>query len=203
MTGTRTLTTTPRSSRESGYNLIELLIAIALLGVVILSILSLFIWGRKNVYSGKQMTTAIAIGTRALEDLAPLTKEDVYNGVFDIANGDLGATSLKFGWPEQTYPNAAVRSTNAALVTGYSDLKKQKAGGPMFIDKWNAQLYEDAALKRPKLLDGAVTLVMMPRADTVDPPRFGNSSVLQLRVIVSWSENRRRREVILDSTKAN
>lgn len=201
MTGT--LTTTPRSTRESGYNLIELLIAIALLGVVMLSILSLFIWGRKNVYSGKQMTTAISIGTRALEDLGPLTKEDLYNGVFGIANGATGATSLKFGWPEQTYLNAAVRSTNASLVTGYSDLQKQNADGPKFLDNWNAQLYEDAALKRPKLLDGAVTLVMMPRADTVDPERFGNSSVLQLRVIVSWSENRRRREVILDSTKAN
>lgn len=189
--------------RERGYNLIELLVAIALLGVVMLSILSLFIWGRKNVYSGKQMTTAIAIGTRALEDLAPLTKQDVYNGVFDIADTATATTSPAFGWPQQTYTKAAVRSTNASLVSGYADIQKQKSTGPKFLDKWSAQLYEDVAKTRPKLLDGAVTLVMMPRADTVDPPRFGNSSILQLRVIVSWSENRRRREVILDSVKAN
>jgi len=193
-----------RSTRQDGYNLIELLIAIALLGVVLLSIISLFIWGRKNVYSGKQMTTAISIGTRALEDLAPLTKEDVYNGVFDIDDTDTGTASLEFGWPQQTYTNAAVRSTNASLVTGYSDLQKQTTTGPKFLDTWGAQLYEDAGKTRPKLLDGAITLVMMPRADTVnEPDQFGESSVLQLRVIVSWSENRRRREVILDSVKAN
>ena len=193
-----------RSPRESGYNLIELLIAIALLGVVLLSIISLFIWGRKNVYSGKQMTMAIAIGTRALEDLAPLTKSDIYNGVFDIADTATGTASLKFGSPEQTYANAAIRSTNASLVTGYGDIQKQKSTGPKFLDKWGTQLYHDVAKTRPKLLDGAITIVMMPRADPVNAPdQFGESSVLQMRVIVSWSENRRRREVILDSAKAN
>jgi prepilin-type N-terminal cleavage/methylation domain-containing protein len=202
MTGT--LTTTPRSTRESGYNLIELLIAIALLGVVMLSILSLFIWGRKNVYSGKQMTTAISIGTRAMEDLAPLTKGDIYNGVFDIAHTATGTASLKFGFPEQTYTNAAVRSTNTSLVTGYLDIQKQKSTGPKFLDKWNALLYHDAAKTRAKLLDGAITLVMMPNADPVNSPdQFGEASVLKVRVIVSWSENRRRREVILDTAKAN
>ena len=78
---------------------------------------------RKNVFSGKQMTTAIAIGTRAMEDLAPLTKSDIYNGVFDIADTATGTASLKFGWPEQTYTNAAIRSTNASLVTGYGDIR--------------------------------------------------------------------------------
>lgn len=195
--------TKPRSPREGGYNLIELLIAIALLGVVLLSIISLFIWGRKNVYSGKQMTTAISIGTRALEDLAPLTKEDVYD-VFDIEDDDTGTATLKFGWPQQTYTNAAVRSTNASLVTGYADIQKQSSTGPKFLDKWNTELYHDAAKTRPKLLDGAITIVMMPRTDPVnDPDQFGESSVLQMRVIVSWSENRRRREVILDSAKVN
>lgn len=191
------------SRGERGYNLIEVLVAMALLGVVMLAIASLFIWGRKNVYSGKQMTTAIAIGTRALEDLAPLTKADVFNGVFDIATTATG-TTVKFGTPERTYTDAAVRSTNASLITGYTDLQKQKTGGPKFLDKWTNELYIDPATKlKPKLLDGAVTLVMMPRADTQASPRFGNSAVLQLRVIVSWSENNRRREVILDSSKTN
>jgi prepilin-type N-terminal cleavage/methylation domain-containing protein len=191
-----------KQHRQRGYNLIELLVAIALLGVVLLAIISLFVWGRKNVYSGKQMTTAIAIGTRALEDLAPLTRSDVYNGVFDIADGTTG-TTLKFGTPLKEYQHAAIRSTTA--FTGYTDIQKQKATGPKFLDKWTAQLKEDlgGGKTRDRLLDGAVTLIMMPRADTVATPRFGSSAVLQLRVIVSWSENNRRREVILDSVKAN
>ena len=193
-----------RAQRQRGYNLIELLVAIAILGVILLSVLSLFVFGRRNVYSGKQMTVAIAIGTRALEDLAPLTKSDIYAGVFDIKDTDTGATSVKFGNPQQTYNNAAVRSTDATTVSGYADISKQKTDGPLFLDKWKDQLQETLAdgSKRPRLYNGAVTLVMMPRADTNSPPQFGSATVMQMRVIVSWTENNRRREVILDSVKA-
>lgn len=189
---------------QRGYNLVEVLVAVALLGVVMLAIASLFVWGRKNVYSGKQMTAAIAVGTRVLEDLGPLTKQDIYNGVFDIADTATGATSLTFGNPPRKYLNVAIRSTNPKLVTGYSDIQKQKSTGPKLLDKWTDQLYEDPTTKlRPRLLDGTVTLIMMPRSDTVSPERFSTSAVMQMRVVVSWSENRRRREVVLDSVKAN
>lgn len=181
---------------QRGYNLMELLVAIALLGVVMLAILSLFLWGRKNVYSGKQMTAAISVATKAIEDLAPLTKEDIYSGVFDIA-GTATGTTFTIGNPKTKYVQAAIRSTDANAVTGYTDIKKQKTTGPKFLDKW------DALVKQAGLGDGAVTLVMMPRADTQPNPRFANSAILQLRVIVSWRENLRYREVILDSTKAN
>jgi prepilin-type N-terminal cleavage/methylation domain-containing protein len=187
---------------QRGYNLVELLVAIAVLGVVLLSILSLFVWGRKNVYSGKQMTTAIAVGTRVMEDLAPLTKEDIYEGVFDISDTATGA-DIKFGTPEKEYKNAAIRSTKA--WGGYTDLQKENANGPMFLTKaWKNQLEETLidATKRARLDDGSVTVILMPRADTVTPERFGAASVMQIRVIVSWLENRRRRELILDSVKA-
>lgn len=193
-----------KRQHQRGYNLIELLIAIAILGVVLLSVLSLFIWGRKNVYSGKQMTTAIAIGTRVVEDLAPLTKEDIYNGVFDITDASTG-TQIKFGNPEKTYDNAAIRSTKAGIITGYADLQKQKATGPKFLDKWTTQLQETLpnGTKRDRLLDGAVTVILTPKNDTVTPEKFGTAAIMRVRVIVSWSENRRRREIILDSVKAS
>ena len=188
---------------QRGYNLIELLVAIAILGVVMLSILSLFVWGRKNVYSGKQMTTAIAVGTRVLEDLQPLTKADIYDGLFDITDDSTGA-NIKFGKPEREYRNAAIRSTKA--WTGYTNIQTQNATGPLFLTKaWKDQLEEtlsDGTTKRPRLDDGAVTIIMMPRADTVTPEKFGTASVMQVRVVVSWLENRRHREVILDTVKA-
>lgn len=188
---------------ERGYNLIELLVAIAILGVILLTVLSLFVFGRRNVYSGKQMTTAIAIGTRALEDMAALTKQDIYGGVFDIAD-DAAGTTLKFGYPLKTYDNAALRSTNPSAVTGYTDTQLQRATGPKFLDSWSKQFQEDLAggTTRPRLQDGAITLIMMPRHGTTSPVQFGDAAVMQLRVIVSWSENSRRREVILDSVKA-
>src|SRR5215213_9925314 len=123
---------------ERGYNLVELLVAIALLGVVLMSVLSLFVWGRRNVYSGKQMTTAVAVGTRVLEDLAPLTKSDIYSGVFEILDTDAGQT-VKFGQPLVTYTNAALRSTDASVVSGYADVQKQKATGPKLLDKWTTE----------------------------------------------------------------
>ena len=188
---------------QRGYNLIELLVAIAILGVVLLSILSLFVWGRKNVYSGKQMTTAIAVGTRVLEDLQPLTKADIYDGLFDITDASTGAT-IKFGNPVREYRNAAIRSTKA--WTGYTNIQTQNADGPLFLTKaWKDQLEEtlsDGTTKRARLDDGAVTIIMMPRADTVNPEKFGTASVMQVRVVVSWLENRRHREVILDTVKA-
>jgi prepilin-type N-terminal cleavage/methylation domain-containing protein len=188
---------------ERGYSLIEILVAIAILGVVLLSILSLFLWGRKNVHSGKQMTQAIAIGTRVMEDLAPLTKDDVYEGVFAITDTATGA-DIKFGTPARDYKNAAIRSTKA--WTGYTDIQKENAKGPMFLTKaWKNQLEEtlsDGTTKRARLDDGAVTVIMMPNVDTNVPAQFGSASVLQIRVIVSWLENRRHRELILDSVKA-
>jgi len=190
---------------QRGYNLIELLVAIAILGIVMLTILSLFIWGRKNVYSGKQMTAAIAVGTRVLEDLAPLTKEDIYAGVFSIAGTSTGNGSVTFGNPAKTYTNAAFRSTKTGIVTGVTDLQTQNTNGPKFLDTWRDQLTEKTGPlttdTRLRLDDGAVTLIMMPRAGSTTPAQFSNASVMQIRVVVSWIENRRRREVILDSVK--
>lgn len=188
---------------ERGYSLIEILVAIALLGVVLMAIMSLFIWGRKNVHSGKQLTTAIAVGTRVMEDLQPLTKEDIYEGVFAI-NDTATGSDIKFGTPERTYANAAIRSTKA--WTGYTDIQLENAKGPKFLTTaWKKQLEETLTdtTTRPRLDDGSVTVIMMPRVDPDNgTPQFKNSSIMQVRVIVSWLENRRRRELILDSVKA-
>src|SRR5437016_14135078 len=60
-----------------GYSLVEVLIAIAITGVVMLTIVTLCYMGRRNVYSGKQMTYAVSVGTRVMEDLSTMTNTDV------------------------------------------------------------------------------------------------------------------------------
>src|SRR5688572_28557384 len=187
--------------KERGYSLIEVLIAIALLGVVLIAIMTLFVVGRRNVYSGKQMTTAVAIGTRVLEDIAGLNRKNLYYGVFEIADADDG-DEIKYGSPLETYPAAAFRSTSATAISGYSTIQKQRTAGPKLLDKWTAQLQEDigGGNKRGRLTDGVVSVVMMPRQDaTNDPPQFGTAEVLQIRVIVQWRENSRKRQLILDT----
>jgi len=61
--------------RQAGYNLVEVLLAMAMLGVVTISIFTLFFMGRRNVYSGKQTSQAIAIATEVIEDLQPLNRQ--------------------------------------------------------------------------------------------------------------------------------
>src|SRR6267378_935288 len=96
---------------EAGYNLIEVIVATALLGIVSITIFTLFVMGRRNVYSGKQASQAIAIGTQVMEDLAPLNKQMVYNGAFGIAdNATGGAITLPrvSGLATPTFTNARI-----------------------------------------------------------------------------------------------
>ena len=73
---------------ESGYNLIEVVFATALLGIVSITIFTLFVMGRRNVYSGKQNSQAVAIATQVMEDFQPLNKKMIYNGAFGILDTD-------------------------------------------------------------------------------------------------------------------
>ena len=61
------------AASEAGFNLIEVIIALALLAVVMLSISGLFAQGSNSIKSGKEMTEALAQGTDILEDLHALS----------------------------------------------------------------------------------------------------------------------------------
>ena len=185
---------------QRGYNLMEVMIAIALLGVVLISIMALFVAGRKNVYSGKQLTNAVAIGTRILEDLAPLNKQDIFNGLFaiPIASAGYGST-VKLGTPPVTYTNCRIRSTDSTVGSPTAtDVSTQSTGTnpPNMLTKWKTQMGTN-------LTNGSVTLIMVPTNDpTNTPAQFGTAAVLQVRILIQWDEAQRRRELILDTSRA-
>src|SRR5205809_5666749 len=112
-------------SKESGYNLVEVIFATALLGIVSITIFTLFVMGRRNVYSGKQASQAVAIATQVMEDLAPLNKQMVYSGAFGIA-GTATGTSITLprasGLATPTFSNARIRSTDSTIVSGQSGI---------------------------------------------------------------------------------
>src|SRR5689334_8874944 len=81
----------PIMNAKRGYSLIEVLIAIAITSVVLLTVVTLFYMGRRNVYSGKQMTYAVSVGTRALEDVSQMTLSDV------ISNFGIGSNQAMPG----------------------------------------------------------------------------------------------------------
>jgi prepilin-type N-terminal cleavage/methylation domain-containing protein len=170
--------------KERGYNLIELLIAMALLGVVIMSVLTLFVWGRKNVYSGKQLTRATSVTTQALEDLQPLNVAS-FNKQFAISASEKPASVKVAG---VTYDKALLRSTD--------DLSKQDSTGQKYLDRWKA------LIPQSKLASARVSLVIIPdKMFTPDDPT--TAATLRLRVVTQWNEEGRDRNVTADLVKFN
>jgi prepilin-type N-terminal cleavage/methylation domain-containing protein len=184
--------------RERGYSLIEALIATAILGVVALSIFTLFYFGRRNIYSGKQMSQAVVIGTGVLEDLAPLSKKNIYNGAFGLADTATGANITLprvSGTAAMTFTNSAIRSTNASIVTGFADISTSN-NPPDLLNRWQQRI-------GGKLLNASVTVILTPTQDpTNTPAQFGTARLLRIRVVVRWSEARRNREAIWDTVKS-
>lgn len=178
---------------QKGYNLVEVLIATGLMGVVMLYVVTLFFWGRKNVFSGRQMTHAVAVGTRVLEDLSSINKRSIYLGAFDIADTEAGADVTIAG---RTYPNSRLRSTDPNVIPSPpSDIQDQTALGPLFLDDWTAQLGNN-------LRNGSVSVVLTPIEDpTNTPAQFQTAMMMKIRVIVQWDEGLRRRSVFLDTVK--
>ena len=170
-------------SGEDGYNLVEVLIAMALMGTVLMSIMGLFYFGRRNVYSGKEMTQAVAVGTHVLEDLNTTTKDGI---VAAFALPATAGTSNIVGG--QTFANSFVRTTDT--ISAATDPKG-------FLQRWKDEMVNDN-----KFQSGAVTIVFTPTADgTNTPPQMATSTVVKMRVFVTWGESVRARQVVLDSVK--
>lgn len=186
--------------RQAGYNLIEVMLAMAMLGVVTISIFTLFYMGRRNVYSGKQVSQAVAIATQVLEDMQPLNKQMLFNGAFGIAGNSAGTAftvpPVVAGGPGYVYTNSKIRSTDATFIASPpADISTENTP-PGLLTRW-------AGLNGEKLANASITLVLTPDQDPVNTPaQFATSQVLRLRVFVRWDESTRRREVVLDSVKA-
>lgn len=188
--------------RQAGYNIVEVLIAIALLGVVMVSIVTLFFMGRRNVYSGKQMTKALSVGTRIEEDLSAMTNDDVLSNfglvVTDSAgNKTVATTTGPTTVAGTTYDDCVVRNTNS--ISTATD-----PGG--YLAKWKA------LLPAADITDGKISLVFLPRMETVtvsgtdttfaqSSTTFDTAPFLRIRIAVEWKEGLRQRSIVLDATK--
>jgi prepilin-type N-terminal cleavage/methylation domain-containing protein len=169
---------------ERGYNLIELLIAMALLGTIMLSILTLFVFGRRNVYSGKQLTRATSVTTQVLEDLQPVNVPTLHTQLL-ITSTEKPAKQTVAG---VTYDKALTRTTD--------DLSKDEPTGPMYLTRWKA------LIPAAKIASGKVTLVIIPDdMFIVDDPT--TAAVVRLRVVTEWREDSRNRNVTAEIVKFN
>jgi prepilin-type N-terminal cleavage/methylation domain-containing protein len=176
--------------QERGYSLVEILIAIAILGTVLLSIMSLFLFGRRNVYSGRQMTRATSVSTHVMEDLVPLSPATLYTTFGITTTTAVTASTTVAGVP---YTNAILRK-QADFATG--------SAGRRYFDNWINLLPQN------RIQAGDITLVIMPR-DLATTTDVTTARRLVIRVITEWAEDAggatggRRRQVSLDITKLN
>jgi len=178
------MTSRARRRPQAGFNLIEVLIAMALLSTVLLSVVTLFFMGRSNVYSGKQLTRATSVAVHASEDMNALSGTDLMES-FNIVKGAALASNSVSG---VSYPNSIVRST------------KVDAGGSNdprgYLDRWKSFLGADRMLK------GNLTLVIMP-TDYADATDVTTARLIRVRIVTEWSERNRSRNVFMDMAKFN
>jgi prepilin-type N-terminal cleavage/methylation domain-containing protein len=172
---------------DAGYNLVETLLAMAILGVILMSIVTLFFIGRRNVYSGKQMSAANAIATRVLEDLAVMSASDVVD-YFRLTNSTPGMNTFN----QVDYPGSILRDTDAAINTATND-----AAG--YLARWRGLV--DGANELPR---GRVLLIITPHQplnSATAAQAIQSAQVIRIRGVVEWSEGIRRRNVTFDSSK--
>lgn len=180
-----------RRLNQTGYSLVEVLIAVAILGVVLLSIVTLFFMGRSNVYSGKQMTEAVAVGTHVMEDISNMTMSDMYTafnitGTTTLGNVDVDTTRAM---PNDLYSGAILRQTTNISAT-------TDPGG--YMNRWNTEMTSNN-----KFAKGVISLVLIPsnQNPTTATLSCANNTVLRVRVLVRWLESQRPRQVIFDTVK--
>lgn len=179
------------TASQQGYNLVEVLIAMALLGMVLLSVVTLFVLGRSNVYGGKTMSQGVAVATHAMEDLQSLTLAGVQTAFNIPNNAVLGAVDVDttLSLPTDNYTGSLLRSTKS--ISAGTDPKG-------YLQRWRDEILGDN-----KMAEGHVSVVFTPSHP--DPMAaaltVGNATVMRVRVLVRWRDGLRRREVILDTVK--
>jgi prepilin-type N-terminal cleavage/methylation domain-containing protein len=197
--------------KQSGYSLIEVLVAIAITSVVLLTVVTLFYMGRRNVYSGKQTTAAVAIGTRMLEDLSAMTAEDVLDnfGIDDnttrttVNLQGVYGTSMGGVEGQMQFTSSLSRDTSACTVS----LSTDPAGITCTNDP-NGYMVNWMRMVLPhKNLDEIFTkpelgIILTPRSPTDAAKPWTTARFTKVRAFVSWQEGpNRRRYAFFDTTK--
>ncbi|MDQ3281482.1 MAG: type II secretion system GspH family protein [Acidobacteriota bacterium] len=169
--------------KQRGYSLVEVLIATAILGILLLSIVTLFFIGQRNVYSGKQLTAANAVVTRVLEDLALMSATDVLLN-FNLTDSSALTSNTLNG---VTYADSLLLDTNGTINS-----TTDPSG---YLGRWKA-LVPAATFKK-----GRFVLVVMPRRPLDENKKISTAQVVRLRGVVLWNESVRTRSVTFDTSK--
>jgi prepilin-type N-terminal cleavage/methylation domain-containing protein len=183
-----------KQRNQSGYSLIEVLIALAITSIVLLSVVTLFYMGRRNVYSGKQMTYSVSVGTRILEDLSSMSAPDV-TAAFAITDTTARSAVTVQGI---TYANSAMRDTAGCTGSGTPVVYTCTNDPNGYLASWKGLITES------KLANAKAGLIFTPRAATDNNAPWSTATFLKVRAYVQWDEAQNRRRIaFFDTTKVN
>ena len=90
---TATSKSSGRRDREGGFSLVEVVIALGILGGVLVSIAGLFVLGTRQVQSGRNATEALAVARTILEEMQGWGFRQTYD-LFQDAGCDPAGTSV-------------------------------------------------------------------------------------------------------------
>lgn len=155
-----------RAGSAAGYSLIEVLAAIGLMGGVIVVIAGLLAVGARSVHSGRNVTTATAIGKTVMEDVLAWP----YGRVWEQAGGAGSDTSTSWS---TTQANPA--------FTGSADAAEMSAT----CDAWREDV---AALPNGVLAYQVDGLEAVPAGGSDGLTAFTEARLLRVVVLITWTE---------------
>jgi prepilin-type N-terminal cleavage/methylation domain-containing protein len=171
-----------RTRGQRGFNLIEVIVAMGMLASVLVVVLGLFIYARRNVYSGKEMTRAVSVGTRVTEDLSSMDKS-----ALRVAFGLPATVGGPVTVAGQSFTNSFKRTTKS--ISSTTDPNH-------FLERWRDLLTVDNKFQNPEIV-----LVITPSAGAAVPATLGSASIVHIRAFVIWEEFARQRHITIDQIK--
>lgn len=170
-----------RRSQEVGFSLAEVLVAVAMLGVILLALFALLTSGVQRAYSGKKTTQATMLAQAVLEQ----------------ANT----------YAPHTVLGVAATSTDPAVVewerTTDTTLPDAESGTTSAITQRNAwrNLLATADLPASDTFPAVLRVTATPLPEDATPPRsFTTASMVRVEVNLTWNEwGKRAREVRLQT----
>jgi Tfp pilus assembly protein PilV len=193
--------------QSRGYSLIEVLIAVGITGFVLLTVVTLFYMGRRNVYSGKQMTYAVSVGTRVMEDLSTMTTSDIMSN-FGITDSTNRQTVVLCSFNLLPLGNTNCPNMPATQASGYASFSNATERDTAniststdpngYLNRWS-QLVQTS-----NLTNARVGVVIRPRNPANGGAPWSTARFTRIRVVVQWDEGQgRTRAAFFDTTKVN
>jgi type II secretory pathway pseudopilin PulG len=197
-------------AREAGFSLIETLAAAALLGGVLIAVMTLFVHGGQKVNSGKMMTAAIAIAEDVQEHFRTISPESAYSLIEDA--GDPSVDTV-YCWDSRgpgDFPQGTdwPRGCGADGGTGYHEPTDDSYRRILGLVPANPPPLDGSGWKQlvaknlPK--GGSITITVRGLNSLGNPPatvNFREARLLQVTSTIRWRERKRDRSVVFETLK--